>query len=116
MSKRWDFLLNMYIMAGFVSSVFHVPYWGYKYAQYDKHHELLSDLTAGGVKAYSISMGLVGILIGIGATTIWPVSTYLTRINIQERINNEDGFFFPCTRSSYLKGWNLKLSELMKKE
>lgn len=100
--------LFVYISGGIISSLFHVPYWTYKWSREDAHKGNLYRYadTAGGKIVYMSIAGAFGSLIGVIASGIWPISTPLTIVNIRERLGENDGFFFHAYKP---KGWNRSL-------
>ena len=73
---------------------FHLLYWVYK-SSMAVHSEPGYKYSSKGYKITSNTLGgLGGIVIGVFASFIWPISTPLTLINVHERVKKGEGFFF----------------------
>ena len=92
-----SFFLNAYFKVGFISTGwFNIFYWSYKVANIESHYNTYNyrSMTYGGKIVHKTSFGVVGALLGVASTLIWPISTSLTILNIHERIVKGKSFFF----------------------
>lgn len=111
-SKSFDIYCKLAASIGY----FHIFYWGYKWANEEKHNHdyYFSSLTPGGQFAVQSFWGSCGGIIGVASTLIWPLSTPLTFMNIKDRIKNDEGFFFPGGPYQKPKGWNKTFADVGK--
>ena len=74
---------------------FHMFYWSCKTAASMMNDDICyrHESRAGKVVMYTL-FATSGVVFGVINTIIWPVSTPLTIINIDERVEKDQGFFF----------------------
>ena len=75
---------------------FHLLYWSYKCPAVWRNDDTC--YSSNGTRARKVVVWSLGMMVGMGigalSTIIWPVSTPLTIINIDERVEKDYGFFF----------------------
>lgn len=100
---RNEKLVTAWLWGGFITSPFHMLYWMCKIPAINlKDDYCYRSFTRGGkIIAWTLN-SMVGSLFGVTTTVLWPISTTLTVINIDERVRGGKGFFYEGYRKKSL--------------